>query len=284
MLGGDQRKAGRVGGCSSSQRQPPCSPQRAAWPAAGLSPFLNRFINTVSKKEYIRFLLTALTLWSIIPTLFGVFYNSTEIYFNMAESMLYYNRLIWFIIIYFVGAYIRLYPIKAFDNIKNSLVFSAAVFGFMELSIVAIEMLSGFFGKLGTTEPAYFWPPNSVPMFLLSVGVFNIFLKTEVPHNKLINLLASTTLGIYLLHDGILNEYLWENVFKNASHQESPYLILYILGTAIIVFAVCAVIDLLRGLLEKHIVVRILESKPAARLGEKITSAASKFADKLHDA
>lgn len=248
-----------------------------------LSPFLNRFINLMTKREYVRFLIVVLALWSVIPTVFGVFYNTTEIFFNMAESLLYYNRLIWFVIIYFVGAYLRFYPIKAFDNIKNSLIFSAAVFGFMELSIIAIEMFGGFFAKLGTTEPAYFWPPNSVPMFLLSVGVFNIFLKTDIPHNRLINRFASTTLGIYLLHDGILNEYLWGNVFKNASHQDSPYLILHILGAAVIVFVAGAVIDMLRGLLEKHIIVRILESKPATRLAEKITSASSKFADKLHE-
>lgn len=239
-----------------------------------LSPFLNRFINVLTQKEYIRFLLAALTLWSVIPTLFGIFFNTTE-------NLLYYNRLIWLMIIYFVGAYLRLYPVKALGKIKNSLLFSAVVFGFMELSIIIIEMLGGFFAKLGTTEPAYFWPPNSIPMFLLSVGVFSIFLKIDIPYNKFINTLASTTLGIYLLHDGILNQYLWKEVFKNSSHQSSPYLLLHILGTAVIVFAVCAAIDLLRGLIEKHIVIKILDGKTISSFSAKFVLSVEKLSERL---
>lgn len=34
------------------QRQPPCSPQRAAWPAAGLSPFLNRRSSPTTMSEW----------------------------------------------------------------------------------------------------------------------------------------------------------------------------------------------------------------------------------------
>jgi len=239
-----------------------------------LSPFFNRFINALTQKEYIRFLLTALTLWSLLPTLFGVFFNTTE-------SLLYYNRLVWLIIIYLVGAYLRLYPIKFLASRKNSLLFSTVVFAVMELSIVVIELLGRFFAKLGTTEPAYFWSPNSVLMFLLSVGVFSFFLKVDIPHNKIINLLASTTLGIYLLHDGILNQFLWTQVFKNASHQSSPYLVLHILAAALIVFAVGAVIDLLRGLLEKHIIVKFLDGKLMTSLSAKITHAAAGFSEGL---
>lgn len=239
-----------------------------------LSPFLNRFINALTQKEYIRFLLTALTLWNLLPTVFGVFFNTTE-------SLLYYNRLVWLIIIYLVGAYLRLYPIKFFASRKNSILFSGAVFVFMELSIIAIELLSGFFAKLGTTEPAYFWPPNSLPMFLLSVGVFSFFLKTDIPHSKFINLLASTTLGIYLLHDGILNQFLWTQIFKNASHQSSPFLVLHILAAAVTVFVAGAVIDLLRGLLEKHIVIRFFNSKSITSLSSKITLAAEKISERL---
>ena len=49
---GVQGPAPRPQGCSSSQRQPPCSPQRAAWPAAGLSPFLNRRSSPTTMSEW----------------------------------------------------------------------------------------------------------------------------------------------------------------------------------------------------------------------------------------
>lgn len=67
-----------------------------------LSPYLNAFARAMEESTYRKFLLTALSLYCIIPTFFGLFYNTTE-------SMLYYNRFIWLIIVYFLGAYIYIY-------------------------------------------------------------------------------------------------------------------------------------------------------------------------------
>ena len=53
-----------------------------------LSPYLNKFIKSLTKNEHKKLLIIILTIWSIIPTFFGIFNNNTE-------SLLYYNRFIW---------------------------------------------------------------------------------------------------------------------------------------------------------------------------------------------
>lgn len=70
-----------------------------------LSPYLNLLIRAMDEKTYGKFLLTVLGLFCVIPTFFGFFFNATE-------TMLYYNRFIWLIIMYFLGAYIYIYICK----------------------------------------------------------------------------------------------------------------------------------------------------------------------------
>ncbi len=127
------------------------------------------------------------------------------------------------------------------------------------LSILFIDRFHIFFEKLGTTEPAYFWPPNTIPMVCLSVGLFVLFLRMEIPYSPAINAAASTTLGIYLLHDGHLRGWLWRSVFRCAEHQNSPFLVFRILGAAAVIFAAGTVIDLARQRLEHRFLNPLLD-------------------------
>lgn len=209
-----------------------------------LSPYLNMFAKMLSKRDYIKFLTIVLLLWSVIPTVFGLFYNTTE-------SLLYYNRFIWLIIVYFIGAYIRLHSLNLFKNRGRAVVIS---FLLIVGSILFIEKFEEYFWMIGTYETAYFWTPNSVLMILLSVSMFDFFLHMDIPYNGLINKLASTTLGIYILHDGVFVYYLWHVIFKNAQYQESKFLLLHILFATVIIFVAGACIDLLRQcFIEKNI-------------------------------
>ena len=213
-----------------------------------LSPFMKQFAKSISKRDYIKFLAICLVLWSVLPTVLGVFRNDTE-------GSLYYTRAVWLMIIWFTGGYIRLHghpcigPIKSWK--KVFLITLALIFS----SILIIKHFNGFFAWLGTTEPAYLWRPNTTPMYVLSVSLFCIFLDMRLPHWKMIGKVASTTLGIYLLHDSILAGYIWGHIFKNGTHAASPFLILHILSATAAVFLVGAVVDLMR----QHLVERIVE-------------------------
>ena len=166
-------------------------------------------MNKMKQSEYKKLLLTVVLFWSIIPTCFGIFYNSTE-------SLLYYNRFIWLVVVYLIGGYIRLYSMQLFS--KHSILLALLSFASMLLGMLFIHKYRYGFSSLGTTQIAYFWPPNTLPMLILSISVFYIFLNIKMKHIKIINIFASTTLGIYMLHDGILLRYIWDVIFKTKEH------------------------------------------------------------------
>ena len=218
-----------------------------------MSPFLNIFINSMSKETHKKFLLIALFIWSIIPTVFGIIYNDTEV-------LVYYNRFIWFIIMYLTASYIRLYGIKLFKNKKNTWIVAILSLLLIVSSIFIIYFFRSKFKVLGLTEIAYFWGPNTIPIFLLSISIFYLFLNLNMKNYAIINLFASTTLGVYILHDNTFNKYMWTNVFKTKEHLNSSFSILYILGTALLIFICFSIVDLIRQFIEKRTVKKILDS------------------------
>lgn len=236
-----------------------------------LSPYLNRFAKGLSKREYVKFLSIVLLLWSVMPTVFGFFYNTTE-------SLLYYNRFIWLVIVYFIGAYIR---IHSFSLIQKRGIAAGISFLLLIGSILVIEKLETVFAAIGTYETAYFWTPNSVLMVLLSITIFLFFLNLEIPYSPLINKLGSTTLGIYLFHDGVLAPYLWKIKFQNAVYQDSKFLIVHMLFATLLVFMIGAVIDLIRQYFIERNIIKIWNKAGFCKQRDKISKKWKKYLDLL---
>ena len=240
-----------------------------------LSPYINKFIISMNKKELEKFLVVVLFIWSFIPTIFGLRFNSSE-------TLLYYSRLIWLIIMYFIGAYIKLYDIKLLNNPEKSLLTAISCFAVMVISIVFMYQCRDIFNMIGTTEYAYLWTPNNIFMLALSVSTFQFFAKLQIKPIKIINVLASTTLGIYMLHDGCFNIFLWRVLFNTKLKLESTNFIFYIFGTTIVIFVIGAIFDLIRKVFEKFTINKILELEHFKRIISRINSYV--FSDKtIHE-
>lgn len=218
-----------------------------------LSPYINKCISNCSKNEHQKLLTIMIIIWSVIPTFFGLRDNSTE-------TLLYYTRLIWLFIMYILGAYIKLYDFKFLNTKKRSTIVAIIVFGTIIGSILIIYKYRDFFDKIGTTEYAYLWTPNNIFMLLLSISIFQFFAKLKIRSIRIINTLASTTLGVYMLHDGFLSTFLWQHLFDTKEKLESTYSLLYIIGTALIIFIIGAIIDLIRNKIEKYSLDKILDN------------------------
>lgn len=224
---------------------------------------MKQFAKSISKYDYIKFLVICLMLWSVIPTILGIFYNDTEV-------SLYYTREVWLMIIWFTGGYIRIYghqgigPIKSWKRVF--MITLALIFG----SIMVIKRFGAFFAWLGTTEPAYLWRPNTTPMYVLSVSLFCIFLDMKLPYWKVVDRIASTTLGIYLLHDSVLAGYIWGHIFKNSMYADSPFLIMHILSSTMVIFLIGAGIDLIRQNLSKKTVEKGIDVLLKAKCDQEI--------------
>ncbi len=212
------------------------------------SPYINKLIQSLSLKENIKFIMILLIIYCFIPTFFGMKINDTE-------TLLYYNRFIWLIVIYISGAFIQIYKneIKWFNKkFKFYALISVAYFLFIILIMLFIEMNIGFFMNLGIKSATYFWRPNTIITYMWSLLIFLAFSQLNF-HNSFVNKIASTTFGIYLLHDGIANPILWKIVFKNATHTYSRYLLIHILLATFIIMILGIIIDLIRQCFEKII-------------------------------
>ena len=203
------------------------------------SPFLSKLISVLSKKQLTVILCLSLFLWSVWPTIFGLKLNETEGY-------IFYNRFIWGVVMFLVGAYIRMFPLKIFDKLKNLIVLFLSSTGLIMLPILIINIF-----HINGINANYFWRPNSILMLVWSVSLFLLFSKLEIKNNKWINLLASTTLGIYLFHDGPMRYFLWDRVFKIKNHSNSNYFIFYLLAVTGGIFLVGFMIEMGRKFLEK---------------------------------
>ena len=227
-----------------------------------LSPFINKIIKNMSQVDFKKALLVSLLIFCIIPTIFGFVKNNPEAF----EP---YNRFIWLVILYSIGTYIRLYSIKIFSKKKNTILIAIVSIFTMVFGIIIIYIFKDFFAKVGTTEVAYFWHPNCIPILFLSIAIFELFKNIKLNYNKVINKMASTTLAVYILHNNILSNFLWTKVFKTLKCLNSKYYLFYIIITTLIIFIVGMIVDLIRQQLEKITVNKFLESKTYKNIEQK---------------
>ena len=105
----------------------------------------------------------------------------------------------------------------------------------------------------------FFYDKQSVLTFLSALSLFMVFEKWNAGYIRWINIVATATFGVYLIHDSETIRYLlWHELFKNAQYQESIHLIPYSIIVTAIVYVVCTLIDLLRQqLLEKPFIVLV---------------------------
>ena len=203
-----------------------------------IHPFLNRLLLGFDKATFQKYLVLLITCWCIIPTFTTLSYQG--------------NALIWFVCLYSVSAYIRLFDLNPKLKRKHFLVLWIVFSALTYLSSVVFCFL-GTKWSVFSSHATYFFGQDKLSVLLISLCLFMVFEKTELPYNKWINLIASATFGVYLIHDSnLVRPFLWIELFKNASYQNTPLLIPYSIFVVVLVYAVCTIIDLGRKyLLEK---------------------------------
>lgn len=203
-----------------------------------ISPYINKLLNSFNKKTYQRFLVLLFFCWCLIPTFLSNYWQS--------------NELLWFVFLYALAGYVRLYiDIASFKSSRCILIalavmlltfFSAIVFDILGLKI-------GFFAYNTT----FFYDMQKLPILIISLMLFIGFANANIGYNHIINTVSSACFGIYLFHDNnYIRNLLWRTIFQNASHQKSDFLILYTLMQIVVVFVISAILELLRiHLIEK---------------------------------
>lgn len=181
-------------------------------------PFLNKIIHTISQKEFQHFLFLLTSVGIIWP----FFVDSGEfISFNSGFS------LIFFFLLYFVGAYIRLYGAFFKDFTRNQYLIGylmlALVTGILQFALPEIDFLNY----------------NGPFEFTMSYFIF-MYIKNVKVNSVKINTIATYTLSVYLVHEqSEIREFIWNLSFIHQLIQWSPITFIpAIIFVAVLVFTV----------------------------------------------
>ena len=197
-----------------------------------IHPFLNKLLHGLSKTEYQYLILMMVLCWSIIPT------ATTQLF----ES----NSLLWFVTLYGIAGYVNLYG-------GNQKLQSKHYFSLYFMVLIITYTVSTTFLFLGTKKEEWsthaidFFEIERLPILLMAITLFMGFVTLKMNYHKWINMIASSTFGVYLIHDSsYIRYYLWTNIFKINQYQDSTFLILYSILVVFILYVSCTMIDLIR--------------------------------------
>ena len=203
-----------------------------------LHPFLNKLLTHITKTLYQKLILTLVICWSVIPT--------------FTTSAFQGNSLLWFITLYTIAGYVRLYGLNKRLTTKHYFV----VWSICSLLTYASSVVFTVLGSkwdVFAEHITYFYGQERLTTLLTAVSFFMIFETSKLNYRKWINTLASATFGVYLIHDHeVVRDFLWKDLFENARYQNSLFLIPYSIFVVAVVYIVCSSVDLLRqSIIEK---------------------------------
>ena len=206
-------------------------------------PFLNILIQNLDKRMHQLLLALSLGIYTILGTVPVI--NVT------------FNYVTWFIVIYFIASYIRLYPEKWFDNNK--------IWGWATVVSVVLAMMSvvgcvwasvRFDLRAGNWWSFFVADSNKFLAVAVAVSSFMWFKNLKIKQSKFINTVAASTFGVLCIHanSDAMRQWLWKDTLNVAGQYAAEWstALLHAFGSVAVIFAACIVIDYIRiRLIEK---------------------------------
>lgn len=195
-------------------------------------PYLNIMIKNADRLVLKKFILIFLVLWIIIPT-----FSTMGMYGEGVPQ---------FIFFYLVGAYFRKYPDTVFKSIKIRVSVTAVSLTFLFFITLAFELAGEFIPSL-INKSLVFYGRDSLMIFGTAVGMFTCAIYGREYVNLFVNNISMCTFGVYLIHaNPFFRGYLWGKLLDNSAYGNSPFLIVRILVSVIIVYICCSIIEFVR--------------------------------------
>ena len=221
------------------------------------SPFYNRFINNISQQEHKRIIIVMLFLFSFLSTI-----TNQEALLSYTVSYGY--SIVSFTFLYFIGAYLRKYPI---DNMylgkrysKNAkqlffiiMFFILAIINYsFHISSKQFVQYDGFLRYIGNIIYTGFNKYDNPIVVFQSISYFMIFYYMNFS-SKFINSISKTVFGIYLIHENIFMRNNMYRLFKFPAILMSKKIFIHIFAAALIIFISCSIVELLRQIIFRFI-------------------------------
>lgn len=200
-------------------------------------PFLNRLALNLSKKEFSILNLILFCLFSLMISVYPSFKGM-----NSGGGW----GLAWFVVLYLLGAWFRLYCTKHIPIITCLLimvvlpVMLACAINFIPDGSIGYKFLSNQFRY------------DSVFSYLLSVVTFDLFLGLNINNRSLRSLavfVGPLTFAVYLIHaHADVSPFIWDLV-KLPSKMVLPIFPLIQFGVVLLIFLACLLIELIRQII-----------------------------------
>ena len=220
-------------------------------------PFLNILIRGMDKKMHLCLLLLALFIFSVLPSV-----TIPPVLWNANVKIGYVG---WFMIVYLLAAYMRLYPEPWFENVALWRV------AFIVSLILSLGSVCGFayFAKLTNIKSMYYpyiciSDSNKILALGTAVCAFMFFRNLRIGHSRFINTVAASSFGVLLVHTtGMgMRHWLWKDMLNNVGYFNADLyvLVFHAVAAVISVYVIGTIIDMLR--------IRFIEN-PLFKLCEK---------------
>lgn len=189
------------------------------------TPFLNIVIRNISKKQHLVIALAGLILGSLSSDASAI----VQVGLQRGYSYL------WFVLLYFIGSYIRIYDIK----ITRKTVF-------IPIILYCITIVAGCFVSVGHSSIL-----SSVGAILIILACKHVRIKSQVA-SKTITYISGLMFGVYLIHDSPeIRGYMYENIFHSSSYYRHNLSFFILVGFISLTFLSCAFAEFLRKQLER---------------------------------
>jgi peptidoglycan/LPS O-acetylase OafA/YrhL len=204
-----------------------------------LSPYINKFINSLNEKEHRGFVVILVILFSVISTV----YPFADSFGSGAGS-----GLVWFSTLYTIAAYIRKYPLKARFKILTKCCFYFLFVSFILLSKYIISFATNVLLKK-TFGTSLFYTNSSILNLGASVFLFMLFLDLDISSKKIIAVtrwLGGVTFGVYMLHNNPwVSSYMWKQILL-IPHQSIIAILCMVIIVPIAIYLTCGLIETIR--------------------------------------
>lgn len=228
-----------------------------------ISPFLNLLIRTMDRKQH-----TLLNLCLFV--LFSVWVSIHPAIAGMKSGGGW--GLAWFVVLYITAAWFRLYYAPNGRPVRWLLIYVAIPALIAAAQVAARAWNIGIVQKILSNWFRY----DSAPVYLMTLALFVGFLNVRIRSARVSRLICTTaplTLGVYLIHaHANVSPWSWE-VLNLPGKMDSVLFVPIQLGAVLLIFAVCAGLDLLRS----RTLGRMENSRPVHTLCDRVTAAAQKL-------
>jgi len=195
-----------------------------------LSRYINHLIHSMNRNQHLSIIAVLIVIETVLPT----FMLS-----NMDSS-----PLSIFIMLYLIGAYIRIYSPAVLK--RKTIGFVGAVMCMTICgTIIALDFL-GQWNPVFSAHARHFMDLSSPLLLIASICIFSSFRNMDVGCSPLINRISAGTFGVYLIHEHeLMRDLIWIRLFKTNTYYDAPTgkLILHMVLCSLAVFIVGITVD-----------------------------------------